>query len=90
MFTPIPVHVEISSPFLRYVELRLCRVTIPTPILTTDPLPVTVNQADLMAGEDTVRCPSCSLLLRVIYDIEDFAEVEEVAAPVLPTAEVVN
>jgi len=43
-----------------------------------------------MAGEDTVRCPSCSLLLRVIYDLEDFAEVEEVAVPVLPAAEVVN
>lgn len=43
-----------------------------------------------MAGEDTVRCPSCSLLLRVIYNMEDFAEVEEASAPSLPAAEVVN
>lgn len=42
-----------------------------------------------MAGEDTVRCPSCSLLLRVIYDMEDFAEVEEAPAVVMPVAEVV-
>lgn len=48
-----------------------------------------IQKADLLDGEDTVRCPSCSLLLRVIYDISDFAPVEE-EATVLPAAETVN
>ena len=26
--------------------------------------------ADALAGEDVARCPSCSLLLRVIYDAD--------------------
>lgn len=42
-----------------------------------------------MDGEDTVRCPSCSLLLRVIYDLADFAPVEE-EVTALPVAETVN
>lgn len=61
-----------------------------TPFSPSNPLPLIFHQAELMAGEDTVRCPSCSLLLRVIYDLEDFAEVEVEAAPALPVAEVVN
>jgi diphthamide biosynthesis protein 3 len=26
--------------------------------------------ADALAGEDVARCPSCSLLLRVVFDID--------------------
>lgn len=38
-------------------------------------------QEDLINGEDVATCPSCSLLLKVIYDPEQFAaeETEEVA-----------
>ena len=30
-----------------------------------------ITQEQLMNGEDIARCPSCSLLIRVIYDIEE-------------------
>jgi len=33
-------------------------------------------QDDLVNGEEVARCPSCSLLIKVIYDPEDFAETE--------------
>lgn len=36
-----------------------------------------ITRADLEAGEDVAQCPSCSLLLRVIYDPEDFQPEEE-------------
>ncbi|OLY82117.1 Diphthamide biosynthesis protein 3 [Smittium mucronatum] len=29
---------------------------------------------ELYDGEDIAKCPSCSLLLRVVYDPEDFAD----------------
>ncbi|RHZ62421.1 hypothetical protein Glove_340g37 [Diversispora epigaea] len=29
---------------------------------------------DLMDGEDIARCPSCSLMVRVIYDLDDFQD----------------
>lgn len=32
-----------------------------------------ISLEDLKAGEDIATCPSCSLLLRVIFDEEDFA-----------------
>jgi diphthamide biosynthesis protein 3 len=28
-------------------------------------------------GEDVARCPSCSLIIRVIYDPDDFADEDE-------------
>lgn len=31
-----------------------------------------ISLQDLMDGDEVARCPSCSLLLRVIYDPEDF------------------
>lgn len=34
-------------------------------------------QDDLMNGEEVARCPSCSLLIRVIYDPEDFIPPED-------------
>jgi len=31
-------------------------------------------QEDLVNGEDVATCPSCSLLLKVIYDADQFQE----------------
>ncbi|CAI2166730.1 1018_t:CDS:2 [Funneliformis geosporum] len=33
-----------------------------------------ITTADLMDGEDIARCPSCSLMVRVIYDPDDFQD----------------
>ena len=30
-----------------------------------------------MSGEEVAKCPSCTLIIRVIYDPEDFVEEEE-------------
>eukprot|EP00043_Microstomoeca_roanoka_P003783 m.45772 g.45772 ORF g.45772 m.45772 type:complete len:91 (-) comp12201_c0_seq3:206-478(-) len=35
------------------------------------------DNKELMDGEDVARCASCSLIVRVIYDIDDFACDEE-------------
>ncbi|CAO3656543.1 unnamed protein product [Mucor hiemalis] len=35
------------------------------------------DEDDLRDGDDVARCPSCSLMLRVIYDIDEFADEEE-------------
>ncbi|XP_061164822.1 diphthamide biosynthesis protein 3-like [Saccostrea echinata] len=40
-----------------------------------------ITKEELASGEDVAKCPSCSLLIKVIYDIDDFLEGEEVAAP---------
>jgi diphthamide biosynthesis protein 3 len=34
-------------------------------------------QEELMSGEEIARCPSCSLIIRVVYDPEMFAPEEE-------------
>lgn len=31
-----------------------------------------ITKEDLIAGEEVAMCPSCSLIVRVIYDIEMF------------------
>ncbi|VDD75426.1 unnamed protein product [Mesocestoides corti] len=31
-----------------------------------------ITKADLEMGEDIARCPSCSLIIRVIYDLVNF------------------
>lgn len=31
-------------------------------------------------GEDVAQCPSCSLLIRVIYDPEDFVKLETISS----------
>ncbi|CAG8818241.1 19484_t:CDS:2, partial [Racocetra persica] len=31
-----------------------------------------ITMTDLLDGEDIARCPSCSLMVRVIYDPDDF------------------
>ncbi|XP_062984804.1 diphthamide biosynthesis protein 3 isoform X1 [Elgaria multicarinata webbii] len=38
-------------------------------------------QEDLENGEDVATCPSCSLIVKVIYDKEQFMCGEEVSAP---------
>ncbi|CAP39208.2 Protein CBR-DPH-3 [Caenorhabditis briggsae] len=42
----------------------------------------------LEMGEDVAQCPSCSLLIRVIYDPEDFVKLETISSK--PVAETVN
>ncbi|CAO3628834.1 unnamed protein product [Cunninghamella blakesleeana] len=32
---------------------------------------------DLKDGEDIARCPSCSLIIRVIYDPDDFVDEDD-------------
>ncbi|CAH1272396.1 DPH3 [Branchiostoma lanceolatum] len=36
-----------------------------------------ITKEDLMNGEDVATCPSCSLIVKVIYDLDDFMEGEE-------------
>ncbi|KAJ3329585.1 Diphthamide biosynthesis protein 3 [Gonapodya sp. JEL0774] len=31
-----------------------------------------ISEDDLFDGEEIARCPSCSLIIRVIYDADDF------------------
>ncbi|XP_005106922.1 DPH3 homolog isoform X3 [Aplysia californica] len=38
-----------------------------------------ITKVELESGEDVARCPSCSLLIKVIYDQDDFMEGEQVA-----------
>jgi len=38
-----------------------------------------ITKEELAAGEETATCPSCSLVVKVIYDPEDFVEYEEMA-----------
>ncbi|KAI9267879.1 hypothetical protein BDA99DRAFT_435581 [Phascolomyces articulosus] len=35
-----------------------------------------ISIEDLQDGEDVARCPSCSLIIRVIYDPDEFADDE--------------
>uniref|UniRef100_A0A914I901 Diphthamide biosynthesis protein 3 n=1 Tax=Globodera rostochiensis TaxID=31243 RepID=A0A914I901_GLORO len=35
-----------------------------------------ITKEQLEAGEDVATCPSCSLMLRVIYDMEQFVKLE--------------
>ncbi|VDL62050.1 unnamed protein product [Hymenolepis diminuta] len=36
-----------------------------------------ISKEELQMGEDIAKCPSCSLIIRVIYDPEDFSPVTE-------------
>ncbi|XP_061442036.1 diphthamide biosynthesis protein 3 [Rhineura floridana] len=40
-----------------------------------------ITREDLENGEDVATCPSCSLIVKVIYDKEQFMCGEEVSAP---------
>lgn len=46
-----------------------------------------ITKEDLMNGEDVAKCPSCSLMIKIIYDIDDFLECEEVIVKVKPELE---
>ncbi|CAG9557916.1 unnamed protein product [Danaus chrysippus] len=38
-----------------------------------------ISKEELLAGEEVATCPSCSLVVKVIYDLERFkAEAEEI------------
>lgn len=41
-----------------------------------------ISKEDLENGEDVATCPSCSLLVRVIYDKDEFMKGEAVPEPV--------
>ncbi|XP_063537818.1 diphthamide biosynthesis protein 3 [Cydia strobilella] len=36
-----------------------------------------ISKEELMAGEEVATCPSCSLVVKVIYDLEKFKSEEE-------------
>ncbi|KAI9276176.1 hypothetical protein BY458DRAFT_506589 [Sporodiniella umbellata] len=36
-----------------------------------------ISVDDLRSGDDVARCPSCSLIIRIIYDPDDFADEED-------------
>lgn len=36
-----------------------------------------INISDLRDGEDVAVCPSCSLMIRVIFDLDDLPDEEE-------------
>ena len=38
-----------------------------------------ITKEELECGEEVATCPSCSLIIKVIYDIEDFQGDEEPA-----------
>merc|ERR1712072_1132403 len=40
----------------------------------------------LCDGEDVATCPSCSLIIKVVYNIDEFMEGEEVTVPPPPVA----
>ncbi|KAK3696687.1 hypothetical protein QZH41_013047 [Actinostola sp. cb2023] len=40
-----------------------------------------ISKKQLEDGEDVAICPSCSLIIKVIYDLDDFMVTEDVAAP---------
>ncbi|XP_064412855.1 DPH3 homolog [Latimeria chalumnae] len=49
-----------------------------------------VSREDLENGEDVATCPSCSLIVRVIYDKEQFMSGEIVEAPTTNKLVVIN
>ncbi|XP_013378846.1 DPH3 homolog [Lingula anatina] len=49
-----------------------------------------ITKEELEDGEDVATCPSCSLIIKVIYDPEDFASGEKIAAPSRSDAELVK
>jgi len=49
-----------------------------------DRFEITLQQ--LRDGEDVATCPSCSLIVKVIYDADDFLECDEIPAPTTSSA----
>ncbi|XP_037086388.1 DPH3 homolog [Pollicipes pollicipes] len=46
-----------------------------------------ITKEELIAGEDVATCPSCSLIIRVIYDQDDYLEEELPTPAAVPTTE---
>lgn len=40
-----------------------------------------ITVSDLKSGEDIARCPSCTLVVRVIYDPDEFDENKSISTP---------
>ncbi|KAK7097270.1 diphthamide biosynthesis protein 3-like [Littorina saxatilis] len=36
-----------------------------------------ITKEDLESGEEVATCPSCSLIIKVIYDMDDFLQTDE-------------
>ena len=52
---------------------------------------IAITKEELEAGEEVATCPSCSLIVKVIYNLEDFqAEEEEVQSVVSAPQKVEN
>ncbi|KRY32624.1 Pyruvate dehydrogenase E1 component subunit beta, mitochondrial [Trichinella spiralis] len=45
-----------------------------------------ISKLELQCGEDVARCPSCSLIIKVIYDLDEFMVCESIAMPVSEVA----
>lgn len=41
-----------------------------------------ITKEELESGEEVATCPSCSLIIRVIYDLEHFLRTEETSLPI--------
>lgn len=40
-----------------------------------------ITKEELQSGEEVATCPSCSLIIKVIYDVENFLEEEKEEIP---------
>ena len=49
-----------------------------------------ITLEELEAGEEVATCPSCSLIVKVIYNPEDFLPTEEVAESSSPVLKLTN
>lgn len=58
-----------------------------------------ITRAELQMGEETARCPSCSLYITVVYNMEDFQDksqdnknqgLEQAKTPAIPVAWIEN
>ena len=47
----------------------------------TPPHTISHTQEELAAGEDVAHCPSCSLVIHVIYNLADFANAGAAGGP---------
>ncbi|KRY57570.1 Pyruvate dehydrogenase E1 component subunit beta, mitochondrial [Trichinella britovi] len=45
-----------------------------------------ISKLELQCGEDVARCPSCSLIIKVIYDLDEFMVCESIAMPISEVA----
>jgi len=43
-----------------------------------------ITKEELIAGEEVATCPSCSLIIRVIYDQEDYLDEEDTVTSTAP------